>query len=226
MHRTLVLLKDENFKNPILIDVFKVTAKDTHQYDLPTWFQGHLIANSFDLETRTNSLNTLGKDHGYQHIWEEAKGKTKGETNQLTWFGYQGSGSGQKEGKLFTLTTATYAGDQLILGRAGADDPNFDLRNDPVFIQRRKGRNTVFASVVESHGIYDPVSEIPINPFPSIKSVTVIHDSREYTVINITSQKDKNWTLAIANEDVSNQRKHQLKIKKRNIEWQGSYMIK
>ncbi len=226
IHRTFVLLKDESFRNPILIDVLKVTSEKENQYDLPTWFQGHLLAASFDYARQMTSMTTLGQGHGYQHIWKEADGMSAGEPTQVTWFTPQTIGSGEVEGKIFTLTTSAIPNDELILGRAGASDPTFNLRPDPVFIQRRKATNSVFASVVESHGSYDPVSEIPISPFPSMESVKVLLDSEAYTVVQITHESGKTWTLAIANIDASEARNHQVTIEKEIFEWKGPYILK
>ena len=226
MHRTFVLLKDENFRNPILIDVFKVDSEQERQYDLPTWFQGHLISTNFDLVAQTEQLTTLGKKHGYQHIWKEANGMSDEKGNQVTWFTHKGDGGGQVRGKIFTITTSSEADDELMFGRLGANDPNFNLRHDPVFIQRRKTTSTVFASVIESHGTYDPVSEIPLNPFSELKSVEVIHDSKDYTVVQISHQKGKTWTLALANQDASEKKSHQLNLRGQAFNWQGPFYLK
>ena len=52
----------------------------------------------------------------------------------------------------------------LSLGVIGANDPEFNLRNEQTLIIRKKNtKNTVFASIIESHGTYDPVSELAIN---------------------------------------------------------------
>ncbi len=225
MHRTLILLKDENFKNPILIDVFRVESESKNQYDFPIWFHGHLLSTSFDYTTQTNRLTTLGNGHGYQHIWEEASGKSSSESNQVTWFTHQSSGGGEVNGKLFTMTTSSEKNDELIFARSGANDPSFNLRHDPVFIQRRKGGNSIFASVIESHGTYNPVSETPLSPFSGLKSVEVIHDSKEYTVIRISHNSKKTWTVAIANQDASEKAKHQIKIGKEMLEWTGAFYI-
>jgi len=225
MHRTLVLLKDENFRNPLLIDVFRVESEKENQYDLPTWFQGHLLSTNFDYAAQTEQLSMLGEGHGYQHIWEEAKGKSSGEGNQVTWFTHLNDGGGQVRGKFFTLTTSSMPDDELIFARAGANDPNFNLRHDPTFIQRRKAKSTVFASVVEAHGTYNPVSETPLSPFSGLKSVEVVHDSKEYTVVQISHQTGKTWILAIANEDASAKSKHQVKFGKEKLEWIGAFKI-
>lgn len=226
MHRTLVLLKDESLRNPLLIDVLKVDSDNKNQYDLPTWFHGHLISTSFEYTRQTNNMATLGKDHGYQHIWKEASGTSKEKGAQVSWFAPREDGGGEVRGKIFTLTTASLPDDEFILGRLGANDPEYNLRPDPVFIQRRNGGNSIFASVVESHGVYDPVSEIPQQPFSEVKSVVIIHDSKEYTAIQITHQSGKNWTVAIANTNGSDQGTHQLKIGENQLNWNGPYMIK
>ena len=189
MHRTLILLKDEHFRNPLLIDVFRAESEKENQYDLPTWFMGHLLSASFEYATQTQQLSTLGNNHGYQHLWEEANGKSDGKGNQITWFTHEGDGGSQVRGKFFTLTTASLPNDALIFARAGANDPNFNLRHDPVFIQRRKATSTVFASVIESHGIYNPVSEIPLSPFSGVAAVKVLRDNMAYTVVRNRPQK-------------------------------------
>lgn len=226
MHRTLVLLKDENFSNPLLIDIFRVESEQANQYDLPTWFQGHLLSTNFEYVKQTQQMTTLGNDHGYQHLWEEANGKSDGKGNQITWFNYLNDGGGQMSGKLFTLTTSSMPNDELIFARAGANDPNFNLRPDPAFIQRRQAASTVFTAVVESHGVYDPVSETPLSPFSSIKSVEVLQDSNAYTVVRITHQTDKTWTVMIANQDASEKAKHQLKVEEVSYEWSGVFSLK
>lgn len=217
MHRTLFLLKDENFRNPVLVDVFRVVSEKENQYDLPTWFQGHLLSTNFEYTTQTQRLTTLGNDHGYQHLWEEASGKSSGGGNQVTWF---------ENDKFFTMTTASMPNDELIFARAGANDPSFNLRHDPVFIQRRKAKSTVFAAVIESHGTYSPVSEIPLSPFSELKSVEVIHDSEAYTVVQITHQTGKVWALAIANEDASESKEHLVQVENEMYKWSGPVSVK
>ena len=217
MHRTLILMKEENFRNPVLIDVFRVDSENENQYDLPTWFQGHLLSANFDYAAQLKQMTPLGSDYGYQHIWKEASGQSAGESTQLTWF---------EHGKFFTMTTAAEKNDELIFARAGANDPNFNLRHDPVFIQRRKGaQQTVFASVIESHGTYNPVSETPLSPFSGLQSVEVSHDSKEYTAIRITHNSKKTWTICISNQDASTQANHQIRVEGKELKWTGPYMI-
>ncbi|MEL6867004.1 MAG: heparinase II/III family protein [Bacteroidota bacterium] len=226
LHRTLILLKDDNFRNPLLVDVFRVASEVEYQYDLPIWFQGHLLSTNFEYRTQTQRRSTLGNDHGYQHLWEEASGQSTGEGNQLTWLNYRYDGGSQTSGKFFSLTTSSMPNDELIFARVGANDPHFNLRHDPAFIQRRKAKSTVFAAVLESHGTYNPVSEIPLSPFSGIQSVDVLYDSTTYTLIQISHQTGKTWTIAIANEEASKQASHKLEVLDQVFEWQGLYHLK
>jgi hypothetical protein len=225
MHRTLILLKDENFRNPLLIDIFRIESDEENQYDLPTWFMGHLLSTNFEYAAQTNRLTALGNGHGYQHLWEEANGRSDGKGNQITWFTHKGDGGSQVRGKLFTMTTSSVPNDELIFARAGANDPHFNLRHDPVFIQRRKATSTVFASVIESHGVYDPVSEIPLSPYSGVKSVEVLYEDKAYTAIQIKHQSGKVWIVTVSNLDNSENSNHSIKIEDQDIEWQGPFNI-
>ena len=225
MHRTMILLKDENFRNPVVVDVFRVESENENQYDLPTWFQGHILSTNFEYTAQTQQLTTLGNDHGYQHIWEEANGKPVGESNQVTWFTHQGDGGGEVRGKFFTMTTSAMPNDELIFARAGANDPNFNLRHDPVFIQRRKGGNSIFASVIESHGIYNPVSEIPLSPFSELESIEVIHNNEDYSIISFNKKNGMMWMLFISNNDNSEETEHKIKVDGTAYKWTGSFNL-
>ncbi|MCL4117492.1 UNVERIFIED_CONTAM: hypothetical protein GTU68_042293 [Idotea baltica] len=216
LQRTLLLLKLEEFGNPILVDVFKVTSEEKNQYDLPTWFIGHLLSTNFEYKAETTSLATLGSEFGYQHIWKEASGSSKSGMAQFTWFG---------DGNFYTQSSASDTGDELIFGRPGANDPEFNLRHDPVFVHRKKNTsNTVYASVIESHGTYSTVTEVPLNPFPSITSVEVLHDDQDYTAVSF-SDDSNTWQVLLANNDASKTSSHKLEINNKSYSWQGPFEI-
>ena len=217
LHRTLILLKDENFRNPLLVDIFRVESETENQYDLPVWFMGHLLSTNFDLKTELEGLKPLGKKYGYQHLWKESTGMPFGKCAQICWFGGQ---------KFFTSTFATNEGDEVIFVRPGANDPNFNLRHDPAYVHRKKNtKSTVFASVIESHGRYNPVSETPLSPFSGIENVEVIHHSKEYTVIRFSAKAGTEWTVGIANQSNFAKAKHKVKIGKENLNWTGAFTL-
>jgi len=213
MHRTMVLLKDENFEKPLVVDVFRVTSDSLNQYDLPLWFQGHLMTQNFDYQAQTTSLTTLGAANGYQHLWLEAMGKTTSGNAQFTWFG---------NGRFYSQTAIVAAEDELIFARLGANDPNFNLRHDPVLIHRKKAaKNAVFASVIEPHGDYNPVAEIPANPFPQVRDLQVILDNEAYTALQFKHKNGGEWTLLIANKDAAEKSEHAVEVHGKKYRWLG-----
>ena len=217
LHRTMILLTDEAFPNPLLIDVYRVDAIEGSEVDLPLWFQGQLIGTDFDYSRELTTMQTLGDKDGYQHIWKEAIGIAQKESASITWF---------ENDKFYTSTFATKEGDELIFGKAGANDPNFNLRNDPVLIHRKKDcSQALFASVIESHGTYSSISEIPLNPYPNIKQIVVLQADENYSIIKIYDVNDNSWLIGISNNTLeSTNGKHSLVIDNKELSWTGPYI--
>ena len=217
LHRTMVLVKEENFRHPILIDVFKATSENKHQYDLPVWFQGHLLLTNFEYDSALTSLNTLGDGHGYQHLWKEASGKAKGDNAHINWF---------SNGKFYSMTSAVGADDELIFARLGANDPKYNLRHDPTFIIRKKdAKNVTFVSIIEPHGGYNWATELAEQPFTSIAELSVLADNDNYTIIQFSNKEGKEWTLSLAHNDASETSKHRVKVGAIFFEWTGVYQL-
>ena len=214
----MVLIKDENFRHPILIDVFKANSDKNNQYDLPVWFQGHLLLANFDYQKEATNLTTLGDAHGYQHIWKEAVGKAKNDNAHIDWF---------SNGKFYSMTSVVDPEDELIFARLGANDPEFNLRNDPTFIIRKKEKKqATFVSIIEPHGAYSTVTELAEHPFTSIENVRILQDNAQYSVIQFSSKSGKNWTLMLAHEDASESSQHQINVGNQKFEWTGVYQLK
>jgi len=219
LQRTLVLLTDESLPNPLIVDLFKVESDQQVQLDLPLWFQGQLLGTDFDYTRKLDQLNTLGKGHGYQHIWNEAESNIEQtESQSMTWFEY---------GHFYTTTMACDTGDKFIIGRAGANDPEYNLRNDQVLIHRKSATgSTLFASVIESHGTYDPISEIPINPYSDIVNFTILHESDEYTCLKIETESSHGWMINISDQENGLDKEHYVNIEGQTFTWSGPYRIK
>ena len=218
LHRTMVLVKEENFKHPILIDVFKATTKENSQFDLPIWFQGHLLLTNFDYNSEKTTLNTLGKGHGYQHLWKEAAGKVAGDIAHINWF---------SNGKFYSMTSAVSAEDELIFARIGANDPKYNLRHDPTFIIRKKdAKQATFVSIIEPHGAYNWATALAEHPFTNVEKLYVLYDDNNYTIIQFSNKAGKEWMLSLAHKDASETSKHQVTVDSKLFEWTGVYQLK
>lgn len=217
LQRTMVMIKDETSVKPYILDIYKVVSATKNQYDLPYYYFGQIISTSFDYRA-PKTLTTLGAKNGYEHLWVEGSGIVNSEGVQFTWMSHH---------KFYTLTSASSVKDEIILARIGANDPLFNLRKDPTIIHRKKNtQNTVFASVIESHGTYDVVSESAVNAYSIVSRVEVVLDSDLYTAINIHYKTGVSKLFILANKNVSSEAPHSVTINDKKYEWSGSYYFK
>lgn len=214
LHRTMAMIKSAKFEKPFVLDILKVESKSKNQYDLPTYFMGQVLEASFDYDS-PSSLDTFGDSNGYQHLYVEGKGKASSDSMQFSWL---------VEGKFYTLTAATSTDDELIFARLGANDPDFNLRRDAALIIRREdSANTVFASLIEPHGTYSPVSELSVGPNSSVSRLEVVHNGPAYTAVTIEDLEQRSSVFIIASGDASSTKQHQLKIGSKEYHWKGPY---
>ncbi len=216
MHRTMALVDVPELEKPLVIDLFAVRAPEGTRYDLPLYYLGELMSTNQKFQTN-KELNPMGEHDGYQHLWQEAQADLSGETFRLTWFNKK---------NFFTVTSAVQAGDQVLLTRIGANDPNFNLRRDPGLIHRRTAGNTLFASLYELHGQYNYSDEIPINSFSSIASLSVLHESDDYIVILIELISGEQYRFALSLNDESEDSKHWVSSSDEQLNWTGVYDFK
>jgi len=160
LKRSLALIEQDG--RQYLIDVFDADTNISSDYDLPFHLFGQWIDFSFE-PNFDQEITVLGDSDGYQHIWREGSVELNAGLNQVTLL---------NEGKFYTISSFNESGDEMIFGRIGANDPEYNLRRDQVLIQRRNNfKSTVFFNVVELHGSYSPVSELAIDSKSNIKAM-------------------------------------------------------
>ncbi|MET7027949.1 alginate lyase family protein [Sediminicola luteus] len=216
LHRTMALIKDENYSFPFVLDVMRVTSDSLHQYDLPFYYLGQLMKTNFSYDS-PKSLEALGTKFGYQHLYLEGKGVVNQDNISLNWL---------SNDIFYTMTAVSDKDDELLFTRIGANDPEFNLRRDPGFIIRRKNvKDAIFVSIIEPHGTYSPVSEFAVNAYSNIKSVKVLQNDEKYTAIEIVFTNDMVKTLIIANSESSKEAKHMVTINAKTFQWNGPYYL-
>ncbi len=214
MLRTMALIKDEDFEKPYLLDIMKVTSDKTNQYDFPYYYFGQIIDTNFEYKT-PETLKPFGTKNGYQHLFVEGSGQAKPDNSQFSWMHNR---------KFYSLTTVTNNKDALLFTRIGANDPEFNLRRDPALILRRKNsKNTVFATVIEHHGSYSPVTESAVNSTSNIKALKVVFNNDTYTAITITPIQGNPKLFITVNKNAIKGTKHQLEIDNKTYSWSGNY---
>jgi hypothetical protein len=124
------------------------------------------------------------------------------------------------------LSTVTDQDDEIIFGRLGANDPEFNLRPDPVHILRRSDEtNSLFVSTIEAHGTYDTVSETPLNPFSSIDHIEVLLDSENYVGIRLSHISGASRIVMVSLQDNNSESKHIVRLADREVKWAGPFNL-
>jgi hypothetical protein len=171
--RTIALAEIKELEKPLVIDVFKLRSEKEHQYDLPYWYQGHITYTPFNIQTNTKKLESLGKDNGYEHLWLNATGNSINGSASVTFLNNK---------RFYTTTFLTDSTEQIQFVTAGANDPNFNLRNEKGFIlSKSKVKDYVFISLIESHGNTNPIAETTTGFKGKIQSLKLIANSDQAT---------------------------------------------
>ena len=214
LHRSMVLIADSGLAEPIVVDLFRVESDSAHTYDLPLWYTGHLLTTNMEFE-QLAALTPMGKNHGYQHMWLEGQGVAGEAPITMTWFA---------NGTFYSMISVATPGDLLISTFLGADDPNHNLRRDPALLIRKKDQaDALFVNVVEPHGSYSPVLEIPKTPYGVIKGVEVILNNREYSIVSIHTEDGTQRNVMIANRDNDPAATHEVTAKDQSWTWTGPF---
>jgi hypothetical protein len=92
-------------------------------------------------------------------------------------------------------------------------------------IRRSNTGSTLFANVYEVHGNYSPVDEIATDAYSSIKKVSIIHDSKKYSIVKIEYLNNKVQLFAIANDNSDSKARHIVEMGSEKLEWTGAYNL-
>ncbi|MET4574732.1 hypothetical protein ABIA68_003623 [Stenotrophomonas rhizophila] len=149
--RTQALLAHPSLGQPVVLDLLRVDGSTPARYDLPLHFNGHIMDVGFKAQSAVTTRPVLGKANGYQHVWVDASSEPGTEARSLTWL---------LDGRFYTYRFASTAPARALIGESGANDPSFNLRREPLLLQRVDGQaSTTFYGVLEPHGQYDGTAE-------------------------------------------------------------------
>jgi hypothetical protein len=216
LKRTLLQLKVNGAAAPIVLDIVNGYSKKPAQFDLPLYFDGQLVELSGDLSMNTTQVSALGKKDGYKHLWVDGQGNLGEEIAKYTWL---------KNGRFYTNHMKAPKDASVALVRTGANDPNFNLRNQQGFVFRAPEKMTqvTFVSVLEPHGIYDPAAEFTADSASQI--VAVEHEKLgDYDLVSIEFKQGQHTVIALSNNPNKNA-KHNTNFQGEKYQWKGYYKV-
>lgn len=193
--RTLMYATLPGLEFPVVLDLTRVSSERENSYDLPFWYRGHMVSTNTDQHRSLTRLEPLGEGHGYQHIWLDATCEPKDPDSPLQFTFFNGD-------RMYTLTTASTSPVKGHIVHLGANDPNFNLREEKGWIVNvPKASDCTLATVIEPHGHYDVVRETAEGTKTSVTDLRIVDDSPESTVVEITYGPDGRKARFTAGKD-------------------------
>lgn len=183
MHRTVAMIQPEGFAKPIVLDIYEVNSSSDNQYDLSFYYLGQMMNTNLNYNAFTTQRTQLGTKNGYEYLWKEAEATSNDDLKNV-------SMTFLNTNRFYTITTANDKGRHYFFNRIGANDPNFNLRNEPSFMIRENSKTATFISVIEPHGEFNPREEYTIQPYSNIEDVVFSKDGNK-KIVEIKSKDNK-----------------------------------
>jgi hypothetical protein len=211
MRRLLALVEVDGLSAPLALDVLSAQGDGDLRFDLPLHYSGQIMRLGFDVESHVGPRPVLGTGNGYQHIWVDAHARVQAGGGFMTWL------LGER---FYTYRFVAHEGLEVILGESGANDPAFNLRREPIVIQRVSGSDRVaFVSLVEPHGLYDGAAEQTVESDSQIASLRHVREGTSDIVLIETLAGEK---VAVAiSWDEAPEAVHTSSVDGREIAWRG-----
>jgi hypothetical protein len=209
--RTLVMPAIPGLEAPLVLDLVSAKSGSAHQYDLPLHYSGHIMEHDLDAQNYVAERPVLGNGHGYQHIWIDAKASESDGSGALTWL---------LDGRFYTNHFTSNGPLEVMLGESGANDPNFNLRREPLLLLRaRRAGDGHFASLIEAHGLYDGATEQTIASRSKVEGLSHVHnDGKDIAIVTLKS--GARFAVAISHND-DPQQAHRVALNGKEITWSG-----
>jgi len=212
--RTLAMLAHPEFEHPLIVDLLKVSSSRPAQYDLPLHFAGHITDLGFKPTSNIAERPVLGRRAGYQHVWVDGRARPTPEQARVTWL---------LKNRFYSYRFLPAAPDaEMILGETGANDPSFNLRRQPLLIQRASGlRDAVFTSVLEPHGEYNGAAEYTLQPRSRIARLERLSQG-DADVVIVETLGGRRLVLGLS-DDPDPAESHSVAALGRTLTWKGPW---
>lgn len=218
MRRSVALIEHGSLEYPVVLDIFRLLADKPHVYDLPYYYNGHLMSTSYPYDKQVDRLTPMGTRNGYQHLWREAVGHPEGDFTQLCWL---------ENGRFYTLSAVSSTPCTPYLVKTGANDPDYNLitRNGVLFRTAEPTAAQTFVSVIEPHGNYDLVTETTRTAESQIERVELLAADENTVLVRISILGGGQFTVALADDGSEANARHALDAQGRTYRWKGTHKI-
>ncbi|MDO6421352.1 exo-oligoalginate lyase Alg17 [Saccharophagus degradans] len=212
--RSMLLVNVPSLEHPIVVDVLNVSADKASTFDLPLHFNGQIIDFSFKVKDNKNVMKMLGKRNGYQHLWLRNTAPVGDASERATWI---------LDDRFYSyafVTSTPSKKKNVLIAELGANDPNYNLRQQQVLIRRvEKAKQASFVSVLEPHGKYDGSLETTSGAYSNVKSVKhVSENGKDVVVVDL---KDGSSVVVALSYNANSEQVHKVNAGEEAVEWKG-----
>jgi len=167
------------------------------------------------MQLLTTSRAPLGDKDGYQYLWKLAEASPVNGLSQVTWL---------LDRKFYSVSSSVPAGTKVVFTQIGANDPNFNLKNEPGFMLRAKTNDGIsIVSVIEPHGDYNPTLEYTLGSHSRVKSVSHFEGGPD-EYIHIETKDGEIVGLGLSG-DPDPSKSHSVDVKGKSISWTGAHKL-
>lgn len=212
--RTLAMI-DLGDKQPFILDVLTANSGNPHQYDLNFQYMGQLMDTNFEY-AKASTLEPLGTSYGYQHLYKLATGNPSSDFARLTFL--------QKD-KFYSISTTTNKGTELILTQIGANDPEFNLRNEAGYLVRNQSNSLTTVSIIEPHGSFNPRLETVQSPNSNLEYVKLEFEDASYVATSFKFKNSEPYILIFPKQKTDTNTQHTCTFNKQDYVWKGAYLL-
>ncbi|MFS1436749.1 heparinase II/III family protein [Shewanella sp. 10N.286.48.A6] len=214
--RTVVMFEVAGIAKPIVLDLFRLTSDEQHTYDYVMHHSGQIIRTDFEYQT-ASKLKPVGEKSGYQHLWNIASGKVDQQGSLVSWL--MGS-------SYYSMVSSATQDSEVIFARTGANDPDFNLRSEPVMLLRQQGKTHLFANVYETHGYFNEAIEASTDARGQVSKVEVLTHTADASAVKLTLVSGQEVNVFVSNKaDVNADSHTSLEIAGKKVSWKGEVHI-
>lgn len=213
--RVMAMIDRKEIGRPIVLDLVKAKGTTAHRFDLPVHYRGQFIGSNLPFSGGTKALAPLGVANGYQHLWNRGEAPVKAGSGQLSWFNVD---------RFYTFTFASPNVDQVILTELGANDPDYNLRNERAFMLRGDGdKDFQVVSVLEPHGAYSHAEEYARDTAPTVQAAKLTQ-AEGLDLVQIRTTRGSELAIGISyNPDPNTE--HVIKTAAGTFGWKGFFGV-
>ena len=181
----------------LVVDIIQTESASPRKVDIPVYYNADLVEALPSINRFTNELRPLGKQAGYQHLWNMGASEY-GTHSHMTW---------QKGAGFITLHQVSNENYQLQQVQTGANDPDNNLLFTPGIIARSTPtKSLTFVQLLERHGSYDPIVESTNGAYSELKNVSV-SATEEYVTVAFDWDGEPYSVEVATSEMTNNERK-------------------